>query len=91
MASPAVADAAEDLIEVGLAHLERVVLRVDRAVVIGEVEGNVIIGLHDQERPIRDGVIEAEDLGQEPRRRSTMSSTTRPLANTSGGQERQLP
>lgn len=43
-------------------------LRTDRAVVVGEVQGDVVAGLHGQERPKRPGVAEAEDLGQELRR-----------------------
>ena len=44
-------DPAEDLVEVGFGDQERVVLRADRAVVIGEVQGDAVAGLHGQEWP----------------------------------------
>src|SRR6266566_4822204 len=61
-------DPAEDLVEVGFGHQEGVVLRADGTVIVGEVQGDVVAGPHDQERPKRLRVAEPEDLGQEARR-----------------------
>ncbi len=52
MGETALADALEDLVELDLTDQERVVLWVHWAVVVGEVEGDVVVDLHDQERPV---------------------------------------
>src|SRR5580693_2776614 len=62
---PTVPDPAEDLVEIGFRNEERVVLRTDRTVVIGEVQGDAVAGVYGQERPERLGVVQAKDLGQE--------------------------
>ena len=62
---PSGSDAAEDLVELSLADEEGVVLRIRRAVVIGEIERDIVVNLHDEKRTERCGFGEAEDLGQE--------------------------
>src|SRR3954470_11001895 len=62
------ADPAEDLVEVGVADQECVVLGVDWSVVVGEVQGDVVVDLYHQERAVRDRLVQAQDLGQERRR-----------------------
>src|SRR5512144_1890613 len=59
------ADATEDLVEAGLVHQERLVLRRDRPVVIGEVEGDAVVQMHDEERSEGRRPVEPEDLGEE--------------------------
>src|SRR5512142_3095409 len=62
-----VMDPAEDLIELGFADQERVVLRMGRAMVVGEVEGHVVAELHDKERPVRGRLLQPEEVDQELR------------------------
>jgi hypothetical protein len=58
-------DAAEDLVELSLADEECVVLWIRRAVVVGEIERDIVVHLHDEKRTERCGFGESEDLGQE--------------------------
>jgi len=62
-------DPTEDLVELGLGDQERVVLRVDRPMVVSEIEGDVVVDLHDQERAVGCRPVEAQDLGEERRGR----------------------
>src|SRR5690349_17634709 len=61
-------NAAEDLVEPALIHQECVVLRMDRAVVVGEIQRDVIVHLNDEERPVGCRLAHAEEFGQERRR-----------------------
>src|SRR6266498_4093900 len=65
---PAIPYPAEDLVEVGFADQERIVLRIDRAVIIGEVEGHLVVDLHDEEGAVGRRLTDAENLGEERRR-----------------------
>ena len=56
---------AEYLVELSLADEECVVLWIRRAVVVGEIERDIVVNLHDEKRTERCGFGEAEDLGQE--------------------------
>jgi hypothetical protein len=60
-------DSVEDLVELGFTDQESVVLRVGRAVVVGVVEGHVVVHLHDQERTVRRRLRKAQNLGEECR------------------------
>src|SRR5688500_5912444 len=61
-------DAAEDLVEVPLAHQEGVVLHLDLLVGLEEGEGHLVRRLDVEEGPEGDRLREAEDLGIEVRR-----------------------
>ena len=50
-------------IELILADQERIVLGIHRPVVVGEVQGDVVVDLHDQERPVGRGRPDPQDLG----------------------------
>ena len=43
-------------------------LGVDRAVVVGEVQRDVVVDLYHQERAVRCRLVQAQDLGKERRR-----------------------
>jgi hypothetical protein len=58
-------DTAEDFVELSFADEEGVVLWIRRAVVIGEVERDIVVDLHDEKRTERCGFRQAENLGQE--------------------------
>jgi hypothetical protein len=62
---PSRSDAAEDLVELSLADEEGVVLWIRRTVVVGEIERDIVVDLHDEKGTERRGFGEAEDLGQE--------------------------
>src|SRR5437867_3019598 len=64
---PALADAAEDLIELVLAHEEGVVHHREVALVAYEVERDAVVELDAVERAESDGCRTVEDLGQEGR------------------------
>lgn len=65
---PSIADAAEDLVEVVFADQEGVVLRRYVAVVIVEVDGNVVVERDDEHRAERRGARQAKYFSEERRR-----------------------
>src|ERR1700730_17641612 len=60
-------DATEDLVEVALVDEERVVLRRDVIAPVHEVEADVVIRGHNEERTKRGGLREAENLREKRR------------------------
>jgi hypothetical protein len=70
---PTFADTTEDLVEPVLVDQERIVLGMHRAVVVGEVEGHVVVDLDDQEGAERHRSTHGEDLGKECRRLALVS------------------
>ena len=62
---PSIADAAEDLVEVVFADQKGIVLGRDLAVVIVEVNGNIVVERDDEHRAERLGARQSEDFCEE--------------------------
>ena len=62
---PSGSDTAEDLVKLRLADEEGVVLWIRRAVVVGEIERDIVVDLDDEKGTERRGFGQAEELGQE--------------------------
>src|SRR5688500_9310063 len=66
---PALDDPGLDLVELVLAHHERIMLRMDLAVVVGVIHRYAVVDLDDDERPVRRRLRQPQDLDEELRRR----------------------
>src|SRR5205823_1318988 len=74
VAEAPLADSGEGLVKLGVGDGERVVLRRDAVVAVGEVEGDTVGHLHRNERTHTDRRWEPEDLGHELGRRLLVTS-----------------